>query len=88
VAFPNAGPGKDSLVGHDSAVTTVYVYLPNESVEVWRPVEAKDEGNLVYRLADTPATEDEVWEFPPGSRVRCEWRNLGSGPTLVAVGLA
>ena len=69
-------------------MTTVHVYLSNENVDVWRPVDAKDEGNLVYRLADTPAPDDEVWEFPPGSRVRCEWRDLGNGPILAAVGLA
>ena len=26
-----------------------------------------------------------LWEFPPGSRVRCERRDLGEGPALVAV---
>ena len=64
---------------------TVYIKLVGEGVDVWRPVEATDEGDSIYRLAAAPAPEDEEWEFPPASRVRCEMRDLSDGPALVAV---
>jgi hypothetical protein len=69
-------------------MTTIYVALKNESLDVWRPVEAVSEGESIYRIADEPAPADEAWEFPPGSRVRCERRDLGDGPVLVAVAAA
>ena len=34
------------------------------------------------------APETELWEFPPGSHVRCEMRNLGSRDVVVAVAFA
>jgi hypothetical protein len=69
-------------------MATIYVYLPAERVDVWRPVEASQEDDLIYRIADTPEPRGEVWEFPPGSLVRCEWRELSKAPSLVAVALA
>lgn len=66
-------------------MTTIYVALKDEGVDVWRPVEAVSEGERVYRLAGAAAPADETWEFPPGSRVRCEWRDLSEGRALVAV---
>jgi hypothetical protein len=30
----------------------------------------------------------EHWRFSPGSRVRCELRELSDGPALVAAGMA
>ncbi len=44
---------------------TIYVALTDEAVDVWRPVEAVSEGGSVYRITDTAAPSDEVWEFPP-----------------------
>jgi hypothetical protein len=63
----------------------IYVALEDEGVDVWRPVEATPEGESVYRIAETATPETEAWEFPPGSRVRCEQRELSDGPALVAV---
>jgi hypothetical protein len=64
----------------------IYVELLNEAVPVWRPVTAKREAGA-YRLpAEKP--DDETWAFPPGSRVRAEWRRLGEGQQLVACALA
>jgi hypothetical protein len=82
VTFRNTGPDES---GHTSAVPTIYVYMPEEAEDVWRPVEAEAESDSVYRIADTHTPPDEVWEFPPGTRVRCEWRELPEGPALVAV---
>lgn len=64
-------------------MATVCVELLDEDVEVWRPVGAELEDGEVFRLPLT-APDDERWAFPPGSRVRCEPRDLG----LVAVELA
>ncbi len=64
---------------------TIYVALKDEAVDVWRPVEAASEGGSIYRIADGAKPADEAWEFTLGSRVRCEWRDLGEGQTLVAV---
>ena len=27
----------------------------------------------------------EKWQFPPGTRVRCEWRELAGRPALLAI---
>jgi hypothetical protein len=50
---------------------TIYVYLPDERVDVWRPVEAEELESGRYRILG-PVPEDETWEFPPGSIVRVE----------------
>jgi hypothetical protein len=64
---------------------TIYVALKDEAVDVWRPVEAASEGGSFYRIADGTQPANEAWEFSPGSRVRCEWRDLSEGRALVAV---
>ena len=61
----------------------VYVELLDEGVDVWRPVDAERENQGVVRLP-SDAPEGETGAFPPGSRVRCERRDIG----LVAVALA
>jgi hypothetical protein len=48
----------------------VYVELLDEGVEVWRPVEAVDDGDTFVLPVTAP--EGEHWAFSPGSRVRCE----------------
>jgi hypothetical protein len=65
----------------------IYVELLNEAVETWRPVAAIPEESGVYRLPDEQ-NEDEAWAFPPGSRVRCEARELSGGLAQVACALA
>ena len=67
--------------------TTVYVFLPDEAVEVWRPVHAVRSGRAFRLLDSTPdgPHDGERWEFPPGSLVSCETRSLSDGPALVAV---
>jgi hypothetical protein len=66
---------------------TVHVALLDEAVDVWRPVAATRLAEATYRLADD-APDGERWEFPPGSVVMAEARNLSGGPMLVAVKLA
>jgi hypothetical protein len=68
---------------------TIYVALLDEGVDVWRPVEAEELRDSVYRIiSENPNAEDERWEFPPRAIVRCEWRALSEGPCLVAVARA
>jgi len=62
---------------------TIYVYLPDEAVDVWRPVEAEELDSGLYHILG-PVPEEEIWEFPPGSVVRVEMKTLAHGvtPTL------
>ena len=68
---------------------TIYVKLLEEGTEVSRPTQALDLGNGLYRILATADydPDDEVWEFPPGSIVRVEWRQGegDSGKCLLAV---
>jgi hypothetical protein len=70
---------------HHAQMATVFVALRDEGVDVWRPVEAEHLTESIYRLAEAPPLEGEVWEFAPGSTVRCERRELSEGSGLVAV---
>lgn len=65
----------------------VFVRLLDEGTVVFRPSPAHYIGNSAYQL-ETPSDydqEDEVWEFPPGSVVICETRDIGGESALVAV---
>jgi hypothetical protein len=50
---------------------TIYVYLLDEGVDGWRPVEGLVE-SAGYRITGSEP-EGENWQFKPGSLVRCEW---------------
>jgi hypothetical protein len=65
----------------------IFVYLLEEGTDVWRPTEAVPIGDGLFKILPTPEydPEDEVWEFPPGSIVRCETRQDDSGQYIVAV---
>ena len=71
-------------------MTIVFVALPDELVDVWRPVNAKMIAPGIYRLDEFLGYEPtlERWEFPPGSTVRCESRPVTGRTLLVAVSLA
>jgi len=65
--------------------TTIYVALLDEGTACWRPVQAEVLENGSYRIvSDNADPEDEHWEFPPGSVVRCTERRLSGGLCLVA----
>lgn len=57
---------------------TIYIYLPEEGVDAWRPVEAEPLGGNNFRILGT-VPDDEVWEFQPGQTVRCETKLLVEG---------
>ena len=65
----------------------IYIHLPDEAVDVWRPVEAEPVGELTYRiLSENPDPENERWEFSTGEIVRCAAKIVSGGERgLVAV---
>lgn len=71
-------------------VTTIYVALNNEGVEVWRPVHAASLGEGTFQIVsanNNPA--DEHWQFSSGAVVRCETRVFSDGQSgLVAIAAA
>lgn len=69
--------------------TTVYVRLLDEGTEVSRPVVAHELSRGVVRLCSMPnyGTNNERWEFPPGSLVHCENTILEGRSVLLATKL-
>jgi hypothetical protein len=65
-------------------LTTIYMPLLNEGVDVWRPVEAMKITDLGYMVTENPPPGEE-WVFQPGHILRCEERQLSDGRHLVAV---
>jgi len=55
--------------------TVIHVYLPNEAVPVWAPVDAEHLYDDVYRILDCRGEDDEV-EFGKGAAVRCRLRKF------------
>ena len=68
---------------------TLYVRIVNEAVDVWRPVQAYQVGESVYRISEQAEPEDEQWAFRPGETVVVERRPPWAGQgELVAVARA
>lgn len=63
---------------------TIYVYLPDEAVDVWRPVPAEHIRGDIYRITGELPDDTERWEFGPGELVRCRMKQFFDGPALVA----
>ncbi len=77
-----------TLCGQDKMKNTrdIFVCLPCEGVDVWRPVAAIHLHDDVYKIpCEVAVPEDEKWQFLPGDTVRCAQRTLDEGPALVAV---
>jgi hypothetical protein len=74
--------------GDPGSADIVYVLLLDEGSDAWRPVPAKHLRDDVYLLVGPQADEDEVWQFPAGSEVRVEVRQLSLGTRQVAVSRA
>lgn len=66
---------------------TIYIRLLEEGTEVWRPTEAEELRDGLFKLLPTPNydPEDEHWEFGPGSVVRGVSRKVEGDAVLVAV---
>ena len=59
--------------------------LLNEGTPVWRPVEAIQIGKDTYQVpTDTVVSDDEEWQFQPGTIVKCRTETLSGGDRLVA----
>ena len=73
--------------GESGARRTIYVRLLSEGTDVWRPAEARPGGDGRFVLSTPPDYDPsvETWEFPPGTIVRCEPRELSAGAVFVAV---
>lgn len=69
--------------------TVIYVKLIDEGIDVWRPVRAKagsKPGTFhIIGAVDDSSDEGEQWEFPIGSIVFCELRELDGKRCHVAV---
>ncbi len=67
-------------------IVTIYVRLVDEKTEVYRPVKASILSPIFYKIEPDESYEhdEEHWEFPPGSKVRIEEKNLSDGVVLVA----
>ena len=71
-----------------SEITDIYVYLPNEGMDAWRPVKAEHVQDDLFRIVDMKEDEDEVWEFNFGDLVVCKMTEFAEGQHLAAVCIA
>ena len=58
--------------------TTILIGLLDEGTEVWRPVEAEQIREGVFRIVGKEP-EGERWQFASGAFVRCQQRTFSSG---------
>jgi hypothetical protein len=65
----------------------IHIRLLNEGTEVSRPTRAINIGDGLFRILPVPGydTDDEEWEFAPGSVIRTERRSSELGDYLLAV---
>lgn len=64
----------------------IFVRLPDEAVEVWRPVRARSIGSDRYLILEQPYDREiERWEFEPGDEVSCAMVPADGGEILAAV---
>jgi hypothetical protein len=67
-------------------LTEIFVYLPDEQVDVWCPVQAEHLRENVYRIVEQPYDKkDETWQFEPGEEVVCELIDSNEGRILAAI---
>ena len=59
-------------------MTTIYVRLLNEREGAWRPVDATPLSLDTFRV-EGEIPDGEVWEFAPGTVVRCERKTFSRG---------
>jgi len=57
---------------------TIYVFLRDEAIDVWAPVDAEHVREDVYRIVNCRG-EDEAAEFEKGMLVRCRPQPLCEG---------
>ena len=62
--------------------TTIFIELLEEGTQVWRPVEAEQVREGVFRIIGKQP-EDERWQFASGSVVHCRERTFDGGQTAI-----
>ena len=80
---PNEASAK---TGSSPSEVEIFIRLLNEGTEVLRPTQGLLVAPNVVQVLATPDYDPTVeeWEFPPGSRVRCEAESRGGRKVLVA----
>ena len=65
----------------------IYVALLDEGINVWRPVPALrlESNTYVVLRPDDYDPSVETWQFPPGTLVVCEQKQLADGIFPVAI---
>ena len=64
----------------------IYVALLDESVTVWRPVQAEHLGSNHYRIISQPYDRSiEKWQFEPGEEVECDLIESSDGIIMAAI---
>lgn len=68
-----------------SSPIEIFVGLPGEAVDMWRPVQAERVHDDVYKITDQSYDRDvERWQFEPGDEVVCELIESSEGRILAA----
>lgn len=71
-----------------SSTNPVEIFIPllNEGTDVLRPTQGLPLGTDEVQVLATPDYDPtiEEWEFPPGSKVRCDCETRGGRKLLVA----
>lgn len=59
-------------------IKTIYIKLLEEGAIAYRPTQAEEVEPGLYKVLPTENydPEDEIWEFLPGTIVRCEVKTL------------
>ena len=67
--------------------TTIYIKLLDEGSDAYRPVIAEKIDKNIYKISDGNSydSEDETWEFIPGTIVWVERKKLSNENLLVAI---
>ena len=66
-------------------IKQIYIYLIDEGVDAWRPVEAEYIKERIFKII-SKMDPTEIWQFLPESIVRCEEKVMSNGEKcLVAV---
>ena len=69
-----------------SNIVTIYVYLLDEGIDVWRPVDGIHIKNNIYQIKpESIIPKTETWQFLPSDIVLCEEKILSKGKQIVAV---
>ena len=65
---------------------TIFIPLIDEGTDVARPTQGEPLGGGVFRVLATEGydSEDEIWQFPPGSIVLCGTKLTSLGTVLMA----